>query len=73
MAPKFSKVELLTKNNGNNNCSITKIEFEDCGLMITGDYFIVILDEIDAINNIKTSTGRIYHMSEISAYKTFAQ
>jgi hypothetical protein len=50
MAPKFGKVELLVKNTDyskRNSSSITKIEFEDCGLMITGDYIVVILDERD--------------------------
>lgn len=76
MAPKFSKVELLIKNNdyskGNSN-SITKIDFEDCGLMITGDYIVVVLDERDEVKKMSTSTGRIFHMSEISAYKTYGQ
>lgn len=76
MAPKFGKVELLIKNSDyskRNSSSITKIEFEDCGLMITGDYIVVILDERDELNKLTTSTGRIFHMSEISAYKTYAQ
>ena len=76
MAPKFSKVELLIKNKDyskGNSTSITKIEFDDCGLMITGDYIIVILDERDEINKMNTSTGRIFNMHEISAYKTYGQ
>ena len=50
-APKFGKVELLLTSgdeNNNSGCpSINKVSFEDCGLMITGDYIIVIMDEKD--------------------------
>jgi hypothetical protein len=69
-APKFGKVELLIKTGGN---SRTKEEFEDCGLMITGDYIIVILDEKDDINNTLTSTGNIFHLKDVQSYKTHAK
>lgn len=74
-APKFGKVELLLRNTLNNNdlTSITRIEFLDCGLMITGDYIIVTIDERDDINNTLTSTGKIFNLNEVSAYKTHAQ
>lgn len=74
-APKFGKVELLLRNTLNTNdlTSITKIEFLDCGLMITGDYIIVTIDERDDINNTLTSTGKIFNLNEVSAYKTHAQ
>jgi hypothetical protein len=68
-APKFSKVELLVKE----NIGLTKKTFEDCGLMITGDYIIVILDEKDDINNSLTSTGKIFNLKEIDSYKTHAK
>lgn len=71
-APKFGKVELLIKKITNDSLSIEKVEFEDCGLMITGDYIIVVLDEKN-IDETLTSTGRIFHLSEVSAYKTHAQ
>lgn len=75
MAPKFGKVELLLKVKGADNDiqSINKLEFDDCGLMITGDYIVVILDEKDEINNTLTSTGTIFHLSTVSAYKTHAK
>jgi len=69
-APKFGKVELLIRTGGN---SRTLETFEDCGLMITGDYIIVIVDERDDINNSLTSTGKIYPMKDIVSYKTHAQ
>ncbi len=74
-APKFGKVELLFKNGETTKelASTTRLEFEDCGLMITGDHIIVILDERDEINNTLTSTGRIFNLKEIAAYKTHAQ
>jgi hypothetical protein len=62
-APKFGKVELLIRTGGN---SRTLETFEDCGLMITGDYMIVILDEKDDINN-------IFNLKEIVSYKTHAK
>lgn len=66
-APKFGKVELLVKTVGN---SRTLETFDDCGLMITGDYIIVILDEKDDINNTLTSTGNIFNLKDIVSYKT---
>jgi hypothetical protein len=68
-APKFSRVELLLKNEGisNNNGlhSTTKIDFLECGLMITGDYLIVTMDEIGG-----STTARVFNLKELSAYKT---
>jgi hypothetical protein len=69
-APKFGKVELLMKTGGH---SRTLETFEDCGLMITGDYIIVILDEKDDIDNSLTSTGNIFNLKDIVSYKTHAK
>jgi len=68
-APKFGKVELLMKTGSD---SRTIKSFDDCGLMITGDYIIVILDEND-INNTLTSTGSIFNLKDIVSYKTHAK
>ena len=72
---KFGRIELLLRNSLNTNdlTSITRVEFLDCGLMITGDYIIVTIDERDDINNTLTSTGKIFNLNEVSAYKTHAQ
>lgn len=70
MAPKFGKVELLLKSKGFDSLSTTVISFEDCGLMITGDYIIVILDETDEIKKKVTSTGKIYSLKDVTSYKT---
>jgi hypothetical protein len=69
-APKFSKVELLIKKDIN---SVVKETFEDCGLMITGNYIVVILDEKDEINNSLTSTGKIFDLRVIDSYRTHAK
>lgn len=68
--PKYSKVELLLKTSINNSVpSITKIDFKECWLTVTGDYLIVTIQE--TIDDQTTNTGRIYSLSEVSAYKTF--
>jgi hypothetical protein len=64
--PKFSKVELLRKNGG----SIKLEEFLDCGLVITGDYIIVIEDTTKSETSPITSKGIIFNLGEISSYKT---
>jgi hypothetical protein len=69
-APKFGKVDLLMRT-GNN--SRTLKTFDDCGLMITGDYIIVILDEKNDIDNTITSTGNIFNLKDIVSYKTHAK
>jgi hypothetical protein len=72
-SPKFEKVELLLKTQGSDLLSTTNIRFEDCGLMINGDYIIVIKDERDEINNILTSTGKIFPLKDVVAYKTHSK
>jgi len=73
-APKYSKVELLIKSPTNipKLLSIEKLEFLDCGLIITGDYIIVIVDETDEVNTSMKSTGNIYPLSQVSSYRTYA-
>ena len=73
-APKFGKVEILLKGDSMDKSvnALTKLDFDDCGVMITGDYIIVILDEKDEVNNTLTSTGKIFHLSKIDSYKTHA-
>jgi hypothetical protein len=64
--PKFSKVVLLRKIGG----SINSEEFQDCGLVITGDYIIVIEDMKETPTSPLISTGIIFPLSEITSYKT---
>ena len=70
-APKFGKIELLLKKPKTANVQPTeRIEFLDSGLMITGDHIIVVIDERDEINNTLTSTGKIFNLNDVVAYKT---
>jgi hypothetical protein len=73
-APKFGKIELLIKQPRvsftSDIQSTEKIEFLDSGLMITGDHIIVIIDERDELKNTLTSTGKIFNLKDIVAYKT---
>jgi hypothetical protein len=71
--PKFGKVELLLYSDLKDKTLTTNITHEDCGFIITGDYIIIVIDERNDINNSNTSTGMIYHLSEVKAYKTHAQ
>lgn len=72
--PKFGKVELLRKiSSVEDTPSTTLISFDDCGLMITGDYIIVILDEKDEMLNTLTSNGKIFPIKDILEYKTYNQ
>lgn len=71
--PKYSKVELLIKNSKSADRDITqtiRLEFNDAGMIITGDYIIVIEDERNAEHSL-TSTGKIFQLSEVVAYKTY--
>jgi len=68
--PKFSKVELLIKSKSSDLPSTLNISFENCGFMITGDYIVIIIDEKNEDNNTVTSTGKIFSLKEITAYKT---
>tara|TARA_R110001606_G_scaffold117702_2_gene247431 strand:+ start:52 stop:264 length:213 start_codon:yes stop_codon:yes gene_type:complete len=64
-APKFSKIELLIKSGDSTN----NIEYRDCGMVITGNYIIIVGYEGDSKAKI-SSTGTIYNISEIVKYKT---
>jgi hypothetical protein len=72
-APKFGKIELLIKQSKTSDKSIQpteRVEFLDSGLMITGDHIIVVIDERDELNNTLTSTGKIFNLNDVVAYKT---
>jgi len=73
MAPKFGKVELLVETQGSDLNSTINITFEDCGFMMTGDYIVVIIDERDEVNNTLTSTGKIFPLKDVVAYKTHSR
>jgi hypothetical protein len=69
-APKFGKVELLLKGKGE---SKTRVEYDDCGMVITGDYIIIVVDEKSDVETTTNSTGTIYHIGDVHSYKTHAK
>ena len=75
-APKFKKVELLLyKNKSNKNddiLSLYKISYDDCAMVITGDFIIITLESGD--NNIDTPNsviGKIYKLEEVDSYRLY--
>jgi hypothetical protein len=70
--PKFGRVELLLKRPSDNSDipNIELLKFEDCGLMITGDYIVVIVDERDEKNSSISSTGKIFNLNQVDSYRT---
>jgi hypothetical protein len=65
-APKFRKVELILKDGDSRDV----IDYDDCGMVITGDYIIIVEDEKDIEETSTSSTGTVYHMSEVAQYRT---
>lgn len=68
-APKFGKVELVVKQGDNTNL----YEYDDCGMVITGNYIIIVIDEKNDIESTNTSTGKIYNIADVVEYRTHAQ
>jgi hypothetical protein len=72
-APKFGKIEVLLKSQPTGDKSIQPteiLEFLDSGLMITGNFLVVVIDERDELKNTLTSTGKIFNLDNVLAYKT---
>ena len=72
--PLFKKVELLIIGNSKDPRvpQIDNLVFYNCGLVITGDYIIVTVEEKDEQTDCLTSTGKIFNLNQITAYKTHA-
>jgi hypothetical protein len=68
-APIFGKIELLIKEKN----KINKEEFYDSGMVITGDYIIIVVNERDDVETTNSSTGIIYNMKDIKSYRTHAK
>jgi hypothetical protein len=64
--PKFSKVVLRRRIEFSEDYDLTTDTYENCGLMITGDFMIVTIDEGDA-----STKGKVYKLSDIFDYKTY--
>jgi hypothetical protein len=63
--PKFPKVEIIEKANKGNSLSSIKTTFEDCGLMISGDYLILTIEKTDG------TIGKVYNLKDVDQYKTY--
>jgi hypothetical protein len=64
--PKFSKVALRRKFESEESYDLITDTYENCGLMITGNFMIVTIDEGDA-----STKGKVYKLSDIYDYKTY--
>ena len=66
---KYKKVEILKIIHSTTweMNQLEKLEFENCGLVITGDFLIIVTDDIKN----RTTTGKIYKMIDIDGYKTY--
>ncbi len=68
-APIFGKVELWVKS-GN---GVSKSEYIDSGMVITGNYLIIVENETADAENTVTSTGTLFNLSDVVRYKTHAK
>lgn len=68
-APIFGKIELLIKENE----KVNREEFYDSGMVITGNYIIIVVNERDDVESTNSSTGIIYNMEDIKSYRTHAK
>ena len=68
-APIFGKVELWVKS-GN---GVSKSEYTDSGMVITGNYLIIVENETADAESTVTSTGTLYELSDIKKYRTHAK
>ena len=73
MIPTFKKVEILLKDYSSrpNSTSISKLEFEDAGMVITGNHMIITIKEFLENSSEVVQTSKIYSLNDISAYRTY--
>ncbi len=73
-APKYSKVEImLVLDSPDPRIPQTKVlTFLDAGLVLTGDYIVIVLDVRDETNSNLTTTGKIFPLSQVTSYKTYS-
>lgn len=71
--PTFEKVELLVRTIVNEVVmpSLNKIEFEDAGMVITGNYMIITTKQYVWETNEVVQTSQIFHLNEIKSYRTY--
>lgn len=79
-APKYSKIEILFKENASNrilneilnSTSDLFKTFEDCGVMITGNFLLIILDNVsDTPESIKHTKTMIFPLEQVEHYKIY--
>lgn len=85
--PKFKKVDIIIKSTKSSKInasdglitnvqSTEKVEFEDCGLMISGNILIVIIDEspteLEKVLASRT-TGHIFKLEDVVKYQTYKE
>jgi hypothetical protein len=70
--PTFRKVELLVKTVVNDVVmpSLSKVEFEDAGMFITGNYVVITTKEYNEELKEVVQTSKIFHLNEINSYRT---
>jgi len=70
--PTFRKVELLVKTVVNDVVmpSLSKVEFEDAGMFITGNYVVITTEQYVWETNEVVQTSKIFHLNEINSYRT---
>ena len=70
--PTFRKVELLVKTVVNDVVmpSLSKVEFEDAGMFITGNYVVITTKEYNEEIKEGIQTSKIFHLNEINSYRT---
>jgi hypothetical protein len=67
-APKYSKVELIILNGEGEHL----VEHSDCGMVLTGNYLIIVEDCRDETGAVNSATeGIIYNLDKIKTYKTY--
>lgn len=71
--PTFKKVELLLKDyySKPNSTSISRLEYEDAGMIITGNHMIITVKEFLENTSELVHTSKIFSLTEISAYRTY--
>ena len=74
-APKFKKIILILKEDGWEESSLpstSKIEHEDCAMVITGNYVIITEDHTsNIIDNPSSVVGKIYKLNNLDSYKLY--
>lgn len=65
-APIYAKVELLERIDNN----VIRHEFNGAGMVITGNYIVIVTEHTDKKNNNQIMTGKIYNIENIVSYQT---